>query len=90
MFQNCITLTSLDISFNTAKVTDLSYTFDSCYSLRALDVSKFDTSLVTDFTSTFSGCRYVTSLDVSTFKTDNAKYMGFLFYSNQKITSLKC
>ena len=50
MFQNCISLTNLDLSsFDTSNVTDMDYMFHGCSSLTNLDLSSFDTSNVTEY-----------------------------------------
>ena len=66
MFQNCFSLTSLDVSeWDTGAVTNMSYMFQSCTSLTSLDVSSWDTGAVTNMTYMFYTCNSLTSLDVS-------------------------
>ena len=48
MFQYCSVITDLDLSsFNTEKVTNMSYMFHGCTSLRKLDIRNFDFTKVT-------------------------------------------
>ncbi len=90
MFNNCSTLTSLNVSsFDTVRVANMASMFYGCSSLTSLDVSKFDTSNVTDMRRMFSGCSSLTSLDVSKFDTSNVKYMGFMFFNCSSLLSLE-
>ncbi|NUF98166.1 BspA family leucine-rich repeat surface protein [Lactobacillus mellis] len=56
MFENCMNLTSLDVShFNTARVLYLNYMFAECENLTSLDLSSFDTSqLINDYVDDFA------------------------------------
>ena len=89
MFNECASLTSLDLSnFDTYKVTDMSGMFSSCSSLTSLDLSNFNTSNVTDMSSMFSDCSSLTSLDLSNFDTSNVTNMAGMFPSCSSLTSL--
>ena len=82
MFNDCSSLTSLDVSgFKTDYVTNMNGMFSGCSSLTSLDVSGFKTDNVKDMSGMFSGCSSLTSLDVSGFKTDNVTDMGDMFGS---------
>jgi surface protein len=49
MFENCSSLTSIDLSgFDTSSATEIRYMFENCSSLTSLDLSSFDTRSVTD------------------------------------------
>ena len=77
MFNDCSSLTSLDVSgFNTSNVTLIGGMFSGCSSMTDLDVSKFNTTKVTDMQSMFSGCSSLTSIDVSGFSTSNVTGFG--------------
>ena len=68
MFQNCSSLTSLDVSgFDTSIVTDMSFMFNDCSSLTSLDVSGFDTSKAKNISNMFVGCNKISLLDLSGF-----------------------
>ena len=80
MFQNCISLTDLDLrSFDTSKVTDMSYMFNVCSNLTSLDLRSFDTNQVTDMHAMFANCSSLTKLDVSNFDTTNVTDMSYMF-----------
>ena len=81
MFNNCSSLTSLDVShFNTENVTNMFYMFRNCESLTSLDVSHFDTHNVTDMGWMFCGCYALENLDVSHFDTENVTRMTSMFW----------
>ena len=89
MFQNCSSLTSLDLSsFNTSQVTKMYSMFQNCSSLTSLDVSGFNTANVTSMDDLFNGCSSLTSLDVSGFNTANVKSMERMFAGCSSLTSL--
>ena len=51
MFSNCSSLNILDLSsFDTRKVTNMSFMFHNCSSLKELDISNFKTSQVDSMT----------------------------------------
>ena len=76
MFENCSSLTNLDLSsFDTSNVTDMYGMFDGCSSLTNLDLSGFNTSNVTDMSHMFIGCSSLTNLDLSSFNTSNVTDM---------------
>ena len=89
MFQNCGSLTSLDLSnFNTSNVTDMNGMFNYCTSLTSLDLSGFDTSNVTDMGWMFNYCASLTSLDLSGFDTSSVTDMSLMFQNCASLTSL--
>ena len=58
MFDNCISLTSLNLSnFDTSKVTSMYQMFYYCFALTSLNLSNFDTSKVTDMNDMFNECK---------------------------------
>ena len=84
---NLKTITDLEY-LNTAKVTDMSYMFESCAKLTSLDVTNFNTGNVTDMSHMFSGCKSLTSLDVIHFNTAKVTYMNEMFFDCKSLTSL--
>ena len=89
MFDNCSSLTSLDVThFNTANVTNMSSMFSSCPSLTSLDVTHFNTAKVTDMSYMFCRCLSLTSLDVTYFNTAKVTDMSYMFSSCFSLTSL--
>ena len=108
LFRGCVNLRGndnniLDLSsFNTSRVTDMSYMFCGCKALTEIEFGDhFDTSLVTDMSYMFSSVdsgtagnkdnkMNLTSLDVSGFDTQNVTNMSHMFYmcSNESLTTL--
>jgi len=89
MFQNCSSLTTLDLSnFNTSKVTGMESMFQNCSSLTSIDLSNFDTRNVTFMISMFNGCSSLTSLDVSNFSTEKVTNMRAMFYYCENLITL--
>ena len=89
MFNNCSSLTSLDVShFDTSQVTNMSSMFSGCSSLTSLDVSQFDTSQVTNMRFMFYESSGLTSLDVSNFNTSQVTDMVSMFSDCRSLTSL--
>ena len=76
-------------NLDTTNVTSMAYMFDSCASLKSLDVSKFNTSNVTDMSYMFRLYPYdsnkpvssLTTLDVSNFDTSKVTNMSGMFYN---------
>ena len=67
MFQNCKSLTSVDVSnLNTKNVAFMEYMFSGCSSLKTLDVRNFNTENVEKMNSVFQGCSSLESIDLST------------------------
>ena len=89
MFQNCKSLTTLDLSrFDTKNVTDMSGMFYACHALTTLDVSNFDTKNVTDMSHMFFECSALTTLDISNFNTENVTNMSGMFWGCAALTTL--
>ena len=80
MFQNCESITSLDLSsFYTPQVEIMWDMFKDCKLLNSLILSNFDTSKVTDMESMFEGCKNLTSLNLTHFRTPKVYYMNKMF-----------
>ena len=89
MFQNCKTLTKLDLSgWNTSEVKEISSMFYGCSSLQTLDVSGWDTSKLKYMSSVFFNCKSLTQLDVSNWDTSNVTNMSSVFYHCYALTQL--
>ena len=89
MFNNCSSLTSLDLSnFDTSNVTDMDSMFYGCSSLISLDVSNFNTSNVDYMCHMFYGCSKLTSLDLSNFDTSKVNDMDWMFSKCSELISL--
>ena len=65
-------------SFNTSKVTSMTWMFAFCTKLSVIDLSRFDTHNVQSFNNMFLGCA-ITEADISSFDTSNALYMSSMF-----------
>ena len=82
MFEDCNSLTSLDISgWNTSQVTSMTSMFRKCSSLTNLNISKWNTSGVTNMSSIFDGCYQLKSKGVKVSQTTYDK-MNILKGSN--------
>ncbi|WP_278697094.1 BspA family leucine-rich repeat surface protein [Leyella stercorea] len=89
MFQNCKSLTTLDLSrFDTKNVTDMRGMFYACSALTTLDLSRFDTKNVTNISYMFDGCSALTTLDISNFNTQNVTNMSGMFWGCAALTTL--
>jgi len=89
MFQNCPSLTKLDLSsFDTSAVSHMNYMLGSCTSLTDLNISNFDTSNVTTMEGMFSNCPDLTTLDLSSFDTSSCTTMDYMFLFCSKLTEI--
>ena len=90
MFVDCYDLVSIEFNeaFDTSHVLCMYYMFDSCDSLKYINVSSFNTSLVGDMEGMFSGCDSLTSLDLSNFETKNVFYMHYIFSYSMQLSYL--
>ena len=91
MFAYCSSLNNLNLSsFNTKKVTNMSYMFSGCSGLIALDLSKFNTINVTNMNSMFSGCSSLTNIKFPDifFNSNNVKDMSYMFYNCSSLKNL--
>ena len=90
MFDDCSSLTSLDVSgFDTSNATGMSYMFLGCSSLTSITgLSGFNTSKVKSMDGMFNGCSSLTSIDVSSFDTSNVTDMARMFRDCASLQSL--
>ena len=72
----------------TDSVSDMSYMFSMCGSLKSLDLSHFNTSKVTTMHSMFVFCNSLTALDVTTFDTRKVDDMYQMFSNCVSLTEL--
>ena len=68
--------------------SDSSNLFESCWSLKSIDLSNVDTSNVTDMSNMFYDCDSLTNLDLSGFDTGNVADMSYMFYDCDNLTNL--
>ena len=87
-FDYCPNLTTIEgiEYFNTENVTTMRYMFDSCESLKSLDLTNFNTENVTDMYYMFYRCTSLESLDLTNFNTAKVTNMTAMFY---KCSALK-
>ena len=76
------------ISYN--DLTDMSYMFYNCSSLKELNLSSFNTNQVTDMSWMFSYCSSLKELDLSSFNTTKVTDMSEMFDSINKKCKIKC
>lgn len=89
MFQNCESLTSLDLSgFNTSKVESMVNMFYGCKNLTSIDMSHFNTASVTSMASMFYECQHLLSIDLSGFNTSSVTNMSEMFENCSALTTL--
>ena len=89
IFYNCSSLSELDLSsFDTSKVTNMSFAFYGCTNLTSLNLLSFDTSEVIDMECLFYGLHSLENLNVNNFDTSKVIDMSYMFYECLNITSL--
>ena len=66
-------------SFDTSRVTNMSYMFSNMSNLTSLNLSSFDTSQVTNMSYMFGYSYNLTELDLSSFDTSNTKTVNSMF-----------
>lgn len=71
LFSGCKALKEINFGtcFSTAKLEDISFTFQDCESLEKLDLSWLDTEFMKYCSGMFSGCKSLKKLDLSMFNT---------------------
>ena len=90
MFQNCISLTSLDLpKFISPKLKNISSMFANCSSLKSFNIKYLNTIEVKDMSGLFYGCSSLTSIDLSNFKTSNVINMRLMFTNCSSLKSIK-
>ena len=88
-FQNCIGLTTLDLStFDVSNVTNFTYMFYQCRELTHIDMSGWDTSEANYLNAMFRNCKKLETLDVSHFVTDNVSDFGGMFQDCESLQTL--
>ena len=66
-------------NFNTNNVTDMSFMFSKCSSLKELNLSSFNTSNVTYMQGMFYSCSSLKELNLNNFNTNNVTNMSYMF-----------
>ena len=90
MFANCRQLTSIIglENFKVEKVTEMSYMFYNCKSLKTLDLNNWNTSNVKDMEYMFNGCNNLTTLELNNWNTSNVINMRRMFMNCSSLTTL--
>ena len=82
-------ITDIDLSeFDNSEVTNMSYMFGNCISLKSINFGNIDTSNVEDMSVMFYNCYSLTSLDVSNFETSKVTVMNNMFHGCNSLESL--
>ena len=86
MFNNCTSLTSLNISsFKTTNAKSMSFMFSNCSSLANISV-KIDTSSITTMQSMFESCTNLRYVDLSSFNTNKCNKFTNMFANTTNLT----
>ena len=91
MFQNCNELEYIDLSsFNTSKLTDISYMFNECLKLKEIKgINNFITINVIYMNSMYQCCKELVNLDLCNFNTSKVTDMSFMFNGCLKLKEIK-
>ena len=90
IFCNMISLTTLDISFETSNVQDMSYMFYNNENLGYIELSSFKTDNVKDMSYMFYGCKKLLKLELDNFiTTDNLIKMDSMFSSCHNLEKIQ-
>jgi len=82
-------LKELKVKFKFKKLlSNTSYMFYGCSSLKSIDLSSFNTTNVKDMRCMFYGCSSLKSIDLSSFNTTNVKDMSYMFYQCSSLKSI--
>ncbi|MGI6217066.1 MAG: BspA family leucine-rich repeat surface protein [Coriobacteriales bacterium] len=89
LFENCSSLSSIDVSeFDMSNIVEAGGMFSGCSSLTSLDVSKWRFSKVWSLYSMFKGCKNLKNLDVSKWDVSHAYMLSSMFDGCSSLTSL--
>ena len=88
MFARCKQAATITIPFKTPKVTKLNNMFDSCMSVKTLDLSTFNTANVTTMNRMFTECYALEQLNISSFNTEKVTDMSCMFYDNRSLEAV--
>ena len=70
-------------------LTNMSYMFKSCFSLKYIDLSKVNTNFVTNMSYMFFNCSSLKSIDLSNFNTKNGTKIKRLFDGCSSLINIK-
>ena len=89
-FYGCTNLSTINgiNNLKTTNVTSMVSMFESCTSLKELDLTGFNTPKLEDMSRMFWGCSGLTSLDLSHFDVSSVLDMSSMFYDCRALTSI--
>ena len=77
------------VKFKFKKIlTNTSFMFYNCSSLKSIDLSSFNTNNVTNMSYMFYNCFSLKSIDLSLFNTNNVINMSYMFYNCSSLKSI--
>ena len=90
-FMGCRNLTKIENleNLNTSEVTTMRRMFESCSSLKTIDVSSFATDNVITMYGMFRGCSLIKSVNVKSFNTEKVTSMYRMFSGCENLTTIK-
>jgi len=90
IFSDCECLQEVDFScFNSDKITDMSYMFLNCSSLKNIIFPEnFNTKNVTNMNSMFCNCSSLEEIDITSFNTENVTDMASMFSGCSKLKTI--
>ena len=80
LFQDCFIESINFKNFYRNNITDMSFMFSGCSSLKELNFSNFNTNNVTDMSCMFCECSSLIDINLYSFNTNNVTNMSYMFY----------
>ena len=88
-FSNSNTVEKADLSLlDMSRVTNTEYLFSQCASLTEVTFNDTKAENLELIDGTFYYCLTLPAVDISSFKTDSVTNMGYMFYANQRLTTI--
>ncbi len=89
MFQECDSLTSLDLRyFDTSNVTNMTQMFYDMDNLTSLNITSFDTSKVTRMDYMFRLAKKIKVLDLSSFSKESLTHISYIFANCSQLETI--
>ena len=79
IFSGCESLSKIICFFDTSNISNMSFMFYNCKSLKEIDLKKFNTNKVINMNRMFYGCKSLIELNLSSFNTENVLNMNEMF-----------
>ena len=80
LFQDCFIESINFKNFYRNNITDMSFMFSGCSSLKESNFSNFNTNNVTDMSCMFCECSSLIDINLYSFNTNNVTNMSYMFY----------